>query len=148
MRSGGPPSQTEIDFNISASQSMLPPLAGGGKKGDAEALMSAYNVNLAESASFDYQISSSMGGPGEGSGAARRATQQTKVKRERDHSLGDGTESMNSSDFAVSQSKMSSSALGSFEQKATSGQRSAKQKQRSYTQHQPPGRSASSNSFY
>lgn len=130
MRSGGPPSQTEIDFHLSGSQPVLPPLAAG-RKADADAVMSAFVVNLAESGSFDYQISTSMGAPGEG--AARRLTQQTKVKRERDNSLGDGTESMHSSDFAVSQSKLSSSAFGSFDAKATSGQRSSKQKQRSAT---------------
>lgn len=95
---------------------MLPPSGALGRKGDAtDALLSAYNVNLAESASLDFPISSSMGGPGDASGAARRMTHQSRPRRERDHSLGDGTESMNSSDFAVSQSKLSSSQFGSYD---------------------------------
>lgn len=126
---------------------MLPPSGAPGKRGDAtDALLSAYNVNLAESASLDFPISSSMGGPGDA--AARRMTHQTRPRRERDHSIGDGTESMHSSDFAVSQSKLSSSQFGSYDQKAQPGQRSAKQKQRSYTQHQAQGRSSSGTSFY
>ena len=138
FRSGGPPSQSELDFNISYSQSLLPPLAGG-KRGDAEALMSAYNVNLAESASFDMQLSGSMGVPADGGGQSnqresRRMTQAHGAhKRMRDNSLGDGTESMNSSDFAVSQSKAShaaSSAFASLDQKA---QKQSKSKHRSNT---------------
>ena len=94
---------------------MLPPMGAphGKKGGDAtDVLLSAYNVNLAESASLDFHISQSMGhgaSGGDNSGAARRMTHNTRPRRDRDHSLGDGTESMNSSDFAVSQSRISSS---------------------------------------
>lgn len=67
---------SEVDFNISASASMLPPLAGGTIKQGAEAMMSNFNVNLADSQSLDYNLSGSGFGPPplQGSGQQRRLT--------------------------------------------------------------------------